>query len=158
MNRSITKIRINIYTYSIFLCVDNLTLSCDNNRLFETKKVIPMILSKYELARAGDKITFELLVEIKPGYNFQKGTIYHGHVIKRYESATDVVIVGDDGTLVETIVDHKYGAEKIEILLSDEEFEKRKEEWLENAIEQAKINAEAAFTKQVEYLKSIEFR
>lgn len=140
------------------MCVDNLTLSCDNNRLFETKKVIPMMLNKYELARVGDKITFELLVEIKPGYNFQKGTIYHGHVTKRYESATDVVIVGDDGTLVETIVDHKYGAEKIEILLSDEEFEKRKEEWLENAIEQAKINAEAAFTKQVEYLKSIEFR
>lgn len=138
--------------------VDNLTLSCDNNRLFETKKVIPMMLSKYELARAGDKITFELLVEIKPGYNYQKGTIYQGHVTKRYESATDVVIVGDDGTLVETTVDHKYGAEKIEILLSDEEFEKRKEEWLENAIEQAKINAETAFTKQVEYLKSIEFR
>lgn len=117
-----------------------------------------MMLSKYELARAGDKITFELLVEIKPGYNYQKGTIYQGHVTKRYRSATDVVIVGDDGTLVETTVDHKYGAEKIEILLSDEEFEKRKEEWLENAIEQAKINAEAAFTKQVEYLKSIEFR
>lgn len=117
-----------------------------------------MILNKYELARVGDKITFELLVEIKPGYNFQKGTIYHGHVTKRYESSTDVVIVGDDGTLVETIVDHKYGAEKIEILLSNEEFEKRKEEWLENAIEQAKINAEEAFTKQINYLKSVTFR
>lgn len=97
-----------------------------------------MILSKYELAQAGDKITFELLMKIKPGYNYQKGKIYDGRVIKHYDTSTDVEIIGDDGSLVQTTVDHKYGAEKIELLISDEEFKKRKEEWLDAAIETAR--------------------
>lgn len=117
-----------------------------------------MMLSKYELAQAGDKITFQLLVEIKPGHNYQKGKIYDGHVIKHYDSATDVEIIGDDGTMVKTTVDHKYGAEHIELIISDEEFKKRKKEWLDDAIEVARINAEEAFTKQVNYLKSVEFK
>lgn len=117
-----------------------------------------MILSKYELAHAGDKITFQVLVKMKEGHNYQQGKIYDGKVVKRYESATDVAFVGDDGSIVETTVDHKYGAETIELIISDEDFEKRKKEWLENAIEVAKINAEEAFTKQVNYLKSVEFR
>lgn len=118
-----------------------------------------MILNKHELAHVGDKITFQLMVEIKPGYNYHKGKIYDGQIVKRYgDSATDVEFVGDDGSLVSTTVDHKHGTEKIELVLSDEELEQRKAEWLENAIEVAKNNAEAAFTKQVEYLKSIEFR
>lgn len=117
-----------------------------------------MLLSKYELAKPGDKIKFQVLVTIQDGYNYQKGKVYDGHVIQHYESSTDVEIIGDDGTIVKTTVDHKYGAEIIELILSDDDFEKRKEEWLENAIEQAKINAEEAFVKQVNYLKSIEFR
>lgn len=142
------------------MCVDNFPLSCNNNRLFETKtkKVIPMILNKYELAQAGDKIAFQVLVKMKDGYNYQQGKIYNGKVVKRYESATDVAFVGDDGSIVETTVDHKYGAETIELIISDEDFEKRKDEWLEKAIEVAKINAEEAFTKQVNYLKSVTFR
>lgn len=117
-----------------------------------------MILNKYELAQAGDKITFQLMVEIKPGYNYQKGKIYDGHIIKHYDSATDVEIIGDDGSLVQVTVDHKYGAEKIELMISDNEFKRRKEEWLDAAIETAKTKAEEAFTKQVNYLKSIEFK
>lgn len=117
-----------------------------------------MLLSKYELAKPGDKIKFQVLVTIKDGYNYQKGTMYDGHVIQHYESATDVEFIGDDGTIVKTTVDHKYGAESIELVISDEEFEKRKVEWLDAAIETAKINAEEAFVKQVNYLKSIEFR
>jgi len=117
-----------------------------------------MILNKYELAQAGDKITFQVLVKMKDGYNYQQGKIYDGTVIKRYESATDVAFVGDDGSIVEITVDHKYGAESIELIISDEDFEKRKDEWLEKAIEVAKINAEEAFAKQVNYLKSVTFR
>jgi len=117
-----------------------------------------MILNKYALAQAGDQITFQILVEIKPGYNYHKGKIYEGYVIKHYASETDVEFIGDDGSLVKTTVDHKHGPEKIELIISDEEFEKRKEEWLEAAIERAKVNAEEAFTKQVNYLKSIEFK
>jgi hypothetical protein len=117
-----------------------------------------MILNKYELAQAGDKITFQVLVNIKDGYNYQYGKIYYGHVIKNYDSATDVEFIGDDGSLVKTTVDHKHDPEKIELIMSDDEFKKRKEEWLEKAIETAKVNAEEAFVKQVNYLKSIEFR
>lgn len=117
-----------------------------------------MILNKYELARTGDNIKFQVLVTMNDGYNYQKGTVYDGHVIKHYSSATDVEIIGDDGTIVKTTVDHKYGAEKIELIISDEEFEKRKAEWLDTAIEEAKIDAEAAFAKKVNYLKSVEFR
>lgn len=117
-----------------------------------------MRLSKNDLAQPGDKVTFQLLVDLQPGYNYQKGTIYEGHVVKNYDLATDLIIIGDDGSLVEVTVDHKYGVEKMELLLDDDEFEKRKVEWLENAIEAAKINAEEAFAKRVDYLKSVEFR
>jgi len=117
-----------------------------------------MILNKYELAQAGDKITFQVLVRIKDGYNYNQGKIYDGHVIKHYGSSTDVEFIGDDGSLVQTTIDHKHDPEKIELIMSDEEFKKRKEEWLEKAIETAKVNAEEAFVKQVDYLKSIQFR
>ena len=116
------------------------------------------MMYKYELAKPGDKIKFQILVEIKEGYNYQKGKVYDGSVIKHYESATDVEFIGDDGNIVKTTADHKYGAETIELIISDEEFEKRKKEWLEAAIEVAKINAEKALTKQVNYLKSLEFK
>lgn len=116
------------------------------------------MMPKYKLAKAGDKITFQVMVQMKDGYNYQKGTLYEGHVIKHYDSATDVEFFGDDGTLIKTTVDHKYGAETIELIISDDEFEKRKVEWLDNAIEVAKINAEEAFAKQVNYLKSVEFK
>lgn len=122
------------------------------------QKVVPMILNKYELAQAGDKITFQVLVKMKESSNYQQGKIYDGTVIKRYESATDVAFVGDDGSIIETTVDHKYGAETIELIISDDDLKKRKDEWLEKAIEVAKINAEEAFAKQVNYLKSVTFR
>jgi hypothetical protein len=116
------------------------------------------MIPKYTLAKAGDKITFEVMVQIKDGYNYQKGTIYDGHVIQHYDSATDVEFVGDDGSIVKVTVYHKDGAENFELIISDDEFEKRKVEWLDNAIEIAKKNAEEAFLKQVNYLKSVDFK
>lgn len=116
------------------------------------------MIPKYKLAKAGDKITFEVMVQIKDGYNYQKGTIYDGHVIQHYDSATDVEFVGDDGSIVKVTVYHKDSPEKFELIISDDEFEKRKVEWLDNAIEIAKKNAEEAFVKQVNYLKSVDFK
>lgn len=114
-------------------------------------------MRKSDLAKAGDKIKYQVHMTVSDGYNHQKGIIYDGHIIRHsINTITEVEFIGDDGTPVHDYVYYNSfnsGESSFELILSDEEFEKRKAEWLSNAIKEA----EKAFSERVEFLKSITF-
>lgn len=119
-------------------------------------------MQKYDLAKTGDAIKFQTHVGMKDGYNYQKGKLYDGHVIKHSIGySTDVEFTGDDGTIVAVTIEYgsfNGGYNSFELIISDDEFERRKVEWLENAIATAKANSAEALEKQIKYLTSVEFK
>ncbi len=117
-----------------------------------------MKISKSVLCRVGDKVKFQENVPIKEGRNYHHGKIYDG-IIKEHiiDNVTTIEIVGDDGNpvMVKVFYDSfSSGMNSFEIEISDEEFKKRKIDWLANAISKVTIE----YNKRVEYLKSIEFQ
>ena len=114
-------------------------------------------MRKSDLAKEGDKIKFQSHVEIKEGYNYQKGKIYDGYVVShRVNQATEVSFIGDDGSMVNSSIYYDNfcnGMESFEILISDEELEHRVSEWLTKSIEIEK----KTFEDRVNALKKIKF-
>jgi hypothetical protein len=114
-------------------------------------------MRKSDLAKAGDKIKYQVHLTVSEGYNHQKGILYDGYIIRHsINSITEVEFIGDDGTLVrDTMYYNSFnsGESSFELLISDEEFEKRKAEWLADAIKEA----EQVFSERIEFLKSITF-
>lgn len=62
--------------------------------------------NKNTLAITGDKITFKTNVEVKEGYNFQKGNLYNGHIISHSDANTLIEFIGDNGEPVKTTISY----------------------------------------------------
>lgn len=112
-------------------------------------------MRKSDICKVGDKIKFQSHVPIKEGYNYQKNKIYDGHILEHSKDHhTKIEFIGDDGNPVITDIFYDIfnsGMESFEIIISDEEYETRKKEWLKAAIEIENARHE----KQIEYLKSL---
>lgn len=110
---------------------------------------------KSDLCRVGDKIKFEVHVPIKEGYNYQKDKKYDGYILEHSKDRhTKIEFIGDDGNPVTTTIFYgsfNSGMESFQIIISDEEYEKRKQEWLKEAIQVENDRHE----KQIKYLKSL---
>lgn len=117
-----------------------------------------MKMSKNQLSKVGDKVKFQENVPIKEGMNYQYGKIYDGIITKHVNDViTEIDIIGDDGSIVKVNITYdcfSSGMNSFELLISKEELEERKKEWMENAIAIEK----AEYDKKVNYLKSIEFQ
>lgn len=110
---------------------------------------------KSDFCKVGDTIKFEVHVPIKEGYNYQKDKKYDGYILEHSKDRhTKIEFIGDDGTPVTTTIFYgsfNSGMESFEIIISDEEYEIRKQEWLKAAIEIENARHE----KQIEHLKSL---
>lgn len=118
-------------------------------------------MRKSDLAKVGDKIKYQVHLTVSDGYNHQKGILYDGVILRHsISSITEVEFIGDDGTPVkDTLYYNSFnsGEASFELLISDDEFELRKKEWLENAIKEAKEESERELVKRLEFLKSVTF-
>lgn len=114
-------------------------------------------MQKSYLAKTGDKIKFQVNVPMKESSNYQKGILYDGVIIEHHpEQLTRIEFIGDNKEIVKTSIFYdcySSGMESFEIIISEEELQKRKEEWLANAV---KI-ATDKYNKQLEFLNSVTF-
>lgn len=118
-------------------------------------------MRKSSLAREGDKVKFQTHLPTKEGVPYQKGTLYDGVVIRhKIDQITQIEIIDDNKQ--KTIVDVFYdifsdGLETFELMISEEEFEVRKKEWIESTCQQLRKEMEEKLAASITAVKETKF-
>ena len=120
-----------------------------------------MVLDKSHLAKAGDKIKFQVHVDTAKDATYKKGNLYDGVVIQHSDSFTELEIIDDNKNIQTVFICYNSfadGYESFQLLLSEEEFEVRKKEWIDNSYHLFKDTKEKEIQQHFKYLQSIEFK
>lgn len=118
-----------------------------------------MEISKYELAKDGDRVHFIVNVPMtkdeERGYTHNVN--YDGIVVKHSGYTTEIEFIGDDKKH-HTVTVYNYGQssgyESFELLVDDNELDKRRLEWIERVIDEETEK----FNKRLEQIKNISIR
>lgn len=120
-----------------------------------------MFLDKSHLAKAGDKIKFQVHVDTAKDSTYKKGTLYDGVVIEHSDSFTELEIIDDNKNKQTVFICYNSfadGYESFQLLISEEEFKLRKKEWINNSYNLFKDTKEKEIQQHFKYLQSIDFR
>lgn len=117
-----------------------------------------MQLTKDALYKNGDKIRFKFEAPLNKGLGYGNDVWYEGVILEHHvDAVTRVEITIDDGSKLKTETyynDFNAGMESIELLVSDEELQKRLQEWIDKAV----AEETERYNNRLEVLKSVTIR
>lgn len=116
-----------------------------------------MAIDQNPLYKVGDKIEYIFNAPLKEGLSYRHNVWYPGEITAHStDSSTSVKFIDDNGDEKESTTyynDFMGGYESIKLIITPEELEKRRLEWVAEHIAIAK----EAYEDRVEFLNSIKF-